>query len=297
LRSIVILFLVSVSALLAQDTTNTLLRKKIVVGGNAVAYTSTMTGLYALWYKDFPFQKFHLFNDNKEWLQMDKVGHAYSCYYEGVAGIEMMKWAGFSKKQYSIIGGSYGFFIQTGVEILDGFSAGWGASLGDMGANTFGAGLAISQSLAWDEQRVWMKYSYTHSPYAAYRPNVLGSSVAERMLKDYNGQTYWLSANVHSFVPDSKWPTWLNMAIGYGADGMVGGHDNLFENNGVVYDFTQNFSRERQFYLSPDIDLTKLKTKKKALRTLLIMANCIKVPMPALEYHTGTGLKGHLLHF
>lgn len=299
LRKIVViaLFLCSL-CVQAQDSTNYPLRKKIVVGGNAIAYTSLMTGLYALWYKDFPLEKFHFFNDNKEWQQMDKVGHAYSCYYEGVAGIEMMKWAGYNKKQYSWIGGSYGFLIQTGVEVFDGFSSRWGASPGDMAANTFGAGLAISQSLAWDEQRIWMKYSYSASPYAQIRPNLLGSNLPERMLKDYNGQTYWLSANVNSFLKeDTKWPKWLNVAVGYGADGMVGGSDNTFTSNGIDYNYNDVFARSRQFYLSPDIDLTKIKTKRKAIRTLLIMANSIKIPMPTLEYHTNEGLKGHWLHF
>lgn len=284
----------------AQDSTqiNYKLRKQIVVGGNALAYSGTMFGLYHLWYKDYPLEKFHFFNDNKEWLQMDKVGHSFSCYYEGVAGIEMMKWAGFNKKQYSWIGGSYGFFIQTGVEVFDGFSTGWGASMGDVAANTFGAGLAISQSLAWDEQRIWMKYSYSASPYAQIRPNVLGGSLVERMLKDYNGQTYWLSANINSFLKeDTKWPKWLNIAAGYGSDGMVGGHDNTFESNGLSYDYTNIYARKRQFYLSPDIDLSRIKTKRKGIRALLIVANAIKVPMPTLEYHTGEGMKAHLLHF
>src|SRR3712207_8632374 len=31
--------------------------------------------------------------------------------------------------------------------------------------------------------------------------DLYGSSFAERMIKDYNGQTYWLSANLKSFMP------------------------------------------------------------------------------------------------
>ncbi len=35
------------------------------------------------------------------------------------------------------------------------------------------------------------------------------------MLKDYNGQTYWLSFNVASFLPtNSGFPYWLNMSLG-----------------------------------------------------------------------------------
>ncbi len=284
----------------AQDTTaiNYRLRKQIVVGGNTVAYTSLMTGLYSLWYKDFLFQKFQFFNDNAQWKQMDKVGHSFSCYYEGVAGIEMMKWAGYSKKQYSLIGGSYGLFIQTGVEVFDGFSAGWGASLGDVAANAFGTGLAIAQSLVLDEQRIWMKYSYSASPYAQIRPNVLGSNLPERILKDYNGQTYWLSVNVNSFLNEGNdWPKWLNVATGYGVDGIIGGGGNTFRHDGINYDYTNIYKRSRQFYLSPDIDLTKLKIKRKGLRTLLTIANSIKIPMPTLEYHSNDGMKVHWIHF
>src|ERR1035437_7802121 len=39
------------------------------------AYVLSMSGLYELWYKDYPQSKFHLFNDNAEWMQMDKGGH------------------------------------------------------------------------------------------------------------------------------------------------------------------------------------------------------------------------------
>src|ERR1700716_565760 len=37
-------------------------------------------GLYYLWYKKFPKTRFHFFNDNAEWLQMDKVGHMTTAY-------------------------------------------------------------------------------------------------------------------------------------------------------------------------------------------------------------------------
>lgn len=292
--SLFVAFFLAGFSCLAQeiDSTNYPLRKKIVVGGNAVAYSATMVGLYNLWYKDYPLTKFHFFNDIKEWNQMDKVGHAFSCYYEGVAGIEMMKWAGFSEKQSALIGGAYGFFIQTGVEIFDGFSEAWGASLGDVAANTFGATLAITQELAWQEQRVWMKYSWSRSPFDQIRPNVLGSNFPERILKDYNGQIYWASANINAFKPNSKWPKWLNIAVGYGADGMVGGDDNIFTSEGVEYDYT-HIARGRQFYISPDIDLTRIKVKKVWQRAGLVVLNSLKFPLPGLEYHTNDGFKAH----
>lgn len=274
-----------------QDSINYKLRKQIVIGGSIAGYTSLMTGLYALWYKDYPMGKFHFYNDNNQWNQMDKVGHTYSCYYEGVAGIEMMKWAGFSEKQSIYIGGLYGTFIQTGVEVLDGFSKGWGASYGDLLANTAGSVFAIGQELAWKEQRIWIKYSFTRTPYSRLRPNTLGSNFPERLLKDYNGQTYWLSGNVKSFFKeDSKWPSWLNIAVGYGANGMLGGVENSFTRDGITYNYT-SIPRTRQFYLAPDIDLTRIPHKKGWQRATLIVLNSLKFPLPGLMFDTERGLQ------
>ncbi len=263
-------------------------RKTFVLAGNAVGYGASMYGLYNLWYKDYPLTKFHFHNDNADWYQMDKVGHAYSCYYEGVVGIDMLKWAGFSHKTASILGGSYGFLIQTGVEVFDGFSEAWGASTGDVVANTLGAGLVIGQSLLWDEQRVWMKLSYQPTQYASIRPELLGNSDVERLFKDYNGQTYWLSGNIKSFLkPESKFPSWLNVSVGYGIDGFVSADDNFFERDGMTIDYT-HVQQSRQFYLAPDIDLTRIKTDSKALKNSLRLLNCIKFPLPGLAYNANS---------
>jgi hypothetical protein len=105
-----------------------------------------------------------------------------------------------------------------------------------------------------------------------------------------------MSCNVKSFLPETKWPSWLNLAIGYGADGMVGGDDNNFDRKGITYDYS-NIHRERQFYISPDIDLSRIQSKNKFVRSLLIVFNSLKFPMPTLEYQTETGLKGHWIKF
>lgn len=280
----------------AKDSTHFKNRKQLLIGANLIGYSSLMVGLNELWYKDYPTSKFHFFNDNQQWLQMDKIGHAFSCYYEGLAGIRMMKWAGFNHKQSTIIGGSYGLFVQTGIEVLDGFSEAWGASSGDMIANISGTALVVIQGLYWDKQKLLLKYSYSPTKYPDFRPELLGSSLSEQILKDYNGQTYWLSCNIHSIFPEKKFPNWLNIAFGYGAQGMVGGNDNIFERENAIYDYSF-LSRNRQFYISPDIDLSKLKIDNKLLKSFIIVINCIKFPMPALEFHTNRGFVGHWMMF
>jgi len=98
-----------------------------------------------------------------------------------------------------------------------------------------------------------------------------------------------LSANIWSFNKESNFPKWLNIAFGYGAEGMLYGESN--PNN----QFTQD--PYRQFYLSLDVDLTKIKTTSKFLKTLFSTINFIKIPAPTLEYTSRGDFKFHLLHF
>lgn len=271
----------------ASDSLSLSQKRWIVFGGNGIIYSAGMTGLYSLWYKDYDQVPFHWFDDSKTWLQMDKAGHTFSCYQEGLVGIEMMKWAGYKGAKASIIGGAYGFILQTSIELFDGFSEGWGASASDIAANAVGAGLVVGQDLFWGEQRISMKYGYMPSEYASKRPNMLGQNFPEKLFKDYNAQTYWLSVNISSFTNNDKIPGWLNFAIGYGGDGLIGGDDNIYVSEGTYYNMS-DIPRYRQYYIAPDIDLTKIKVENKYLRTTLLLLNCIKFPMPALEYSNGS---------
>lgn len=259
-------------------------------------YVGSLVGLNSLWYADYPRSSFHFFNDNDEWLLMDKGGHVIASYYISKYGIDLVKWTGMERKKAIWIGGSFGAIFQTTIEILDGFSAQWGASPGDLIANTTGSALAIGQELLWDEQRIILRYSYHFTEETRYRPNLLGSNWKERWLKDYNGQTHWLSANIYSFLgnEDSKFPRWLNVAVGHGAQGMLGGSSNPIEYEGKPLPY---FERYHQFYLGFDIELGRIKTKSKFLKTLFNSVVLIKVPMPTLEYNNVNGFKFHPLYF
>ncbi|MEZ5146229.1 MAG: DUF2279 domain-containing protein [Bacteroidales bacterium] len=266
-----------------------------VVGGQAFVYGTSLTLLYQSWYKDYPQSNFHWFDDNNEWLQMDKIGHATTSAYFGKFGYEMYRWAGVERKKAIWIGGSTGFVLLTVIEILDGFSSEWGASAGDFVANATGAGLFIGQQLGWNEQRMYLKWSYHETEFAVYRPDQLGRGFWERMLKDYNGQTYWLSGNIKSFLPkSSKFPGWLNVAVGYGANGMLGANGNPSDYNGNPL---PEYERYRQYYLSFDVDLARIKTKSHFVKFLLNGLNFIKIPCPALEFNKVDGVKFHPIYF
>jgi hypothetical protein len=267
-------------------------RQNSIVIAESVLAAGALVGLNQLWYADYPQSNFHFINDNSEWLQMDKLGHSFSSYHLGRFGSEMLQWSGASKKNQLIYGAGLGFAFLTAVEVLDGYSSEWGASTGDVIANASGTTLYISQELLWKEQRITPKFSFHTTQFAPNRPDVLGRSLSEQILKDYNGQTYWLSTNLYSFSKGSKIPKWLNLAVGYGANGMVSGNTENSPQNS-----TQKVERFRQFYLSFDVDLTKIETKSHFLKTIFSVFNTIKIPAPTIEYSANEGLKGHWLYF
>ncbi|MCK5823984.1 MAG: DUF2279 domain-containing protein [Ichthyobacteriaceae bacterium] len=266
------------------DTLNTA-RQKIVAGSIIGVGGATLIGLNQMWYKNYPRSSFHFINDNSNWLQMDKVGHATTAYYMGYLGMELFKWSGTERKKAILYGGSVGFVFLTAVEVLDGLSKEWGASMGDVVANASGTTLLIGQELLWNEQRVQLKYSYHNTKYAQENPNTLGGGGVESMLKDYNGQTYWLSLNLWSFFKHSSIPKWLNVSVGYGAEGMYSGAPTI------------NDMRYRKLLLGLDLQLSNIDTGSEFFNTVLDVLNVIKIPFPALEYNVNDKFKFHYMYF
>ena len=261
-------------------------RLNTIVLSEASIGAITLLGLNQLWYADFERSKFHTINDNSSWLQMDKLGHVFTSYQLGKYGSHLLNWSGVSERDQLFYGATLGFSFLTAVEVLDGYSKEWGFSWGDILANGSGTGLYIGQELLWKEQRIALKYSFHQTKYAKQRPDKLGETYLEQTLKDYNGQTYWLSANLHSFFKESKIPKWLNVAVGYGAEGMLAGTKDV--DNQVL---TSN-ERYRQYYLSFDLNLSKISTNSKLLRSILDVFNVIKIPFPTLEFNK----KGTVFH-
>ncbi len=272
------------------DTLNKQRRNAVIIS-EAVLGSTALIGLNQLWYSDYEQSKFHTINDNGEWLQMDKLGHVATSYHIGRLGADVLNWSGVNKKDQLIYGATLGLSFLTVVEIFDGYSEEWGFSWGDFASNAAGTGLYIGQELLWEEQRITLKYSFHQTKYAELRTERLGENFLEQSLKDYNGQTYWLSANMHSFFNKSKLPKWLNLAFGYGADGMLTGDESIGGSQFIEQE------RIRQFYLSLDVDLGRIKTNSKVLKTIFNIVNFIKIPAPTFEINSNGKLKFHYLYF
>jgi hypothetical protein len=257
-------------------------RMKLVLVTESTFILSSYIAFNYLWYKDYERDRFHFFNDGREWYGIDKAGHVFGAYWLSNANSKAYRWTGLDQKKSVIAGSLVAFLYMSSIEMFDGYSKAWGASAWDMVANAAGTGIFITQELIWDQQPVLLKYSYFPSEYSEYRPELLGNSLAEKLLKDYNATTFWLSFNLKA-ISNFRVPAWLNLAFGYGATGMTGGFENYYSplcNCKPVPDI----ERASEFYLSPDIDLSRFKVKKPFVKKLLFALNCIKFPAPALKY-------------
>lgn len=270
-------------------------RLKGVVITEAVLATAGTIALHYLWYKKFPKSRFHLFNDNAEWLYMDKIGHATTSYNFSAIQYDMMRWSGVSNKKAAWIGGLTALGLQTMIEIFDGFNSEWGFSKGDMLANITGSALFVAQQLAWGEQRARLKFSFHKTIYSKYNPAELGANKWQRWLKDYNGQTYWLSISPASFMKtNTAFPQWLSLSMGLGANGMIGARSNPAKIGNVDI---PPFRRQHRFLFSVDTDLKRVNNKNRDPRVLLSVPNVLKIPAPALEFKKDSAVKFRLLYF
>lgn len=270
-------------------------RLNTVIYTSVGLYATTLTLLYFGWYKDNPLTGFHFFDDNNNNLQLDKLGHTTTAYTFSYYAYNWLRWTGVDNNKSAIYGSLMGFSAMSVIEVLDGFSAEYGASWGDLIANATGSALFMSQQLLWKEQRFRLKISYHPTKYAQYNPSLLGHNHLHRALKDYNGMTFWFSGNIHSFLRrDSKFPKWLNVAVGYGGRGIIGVTSNPTEIDGVP---VPHFDRVRQYYVSMDIDWTRIETNSKLLRFVFKTFSFVKIPFPTVEYNKQDKFVFHWLYF
>lgn len=266
------------------------MRRRIVNSGMIGVGLGSYVALDQLWYRDYPRTRFHSFNDADQWMQVDKCGHAFTSFQLGAALTDVYSWSGYSRNRSLLLGSAMSLLYMTSLECLDARSAEWGFSWSDMLANCAGVMLYATQEKFLHSTPVQFKFSYTSSSFANENPNVLGRNFQQRLLKDYNAQTYWMSCNVSSIISvHADFPRWLNVAFGYGATNMLHAKNDVNSVN--------NFQRTREFYLSFDADLNRVRCKKIFVKRLLRCLSFIKLPSPTLEIQNDGQMKFHFLFF
>lgn len=283
--------------------------------GSTTIYGASSFSLYQTWYKKYPLTRFHFFNDWEEWERMDKAGHVYTAWMQSYLMYSVADWVGYSDRKSILVGAISSTLFQSTLEVLDGFSKNWGFSLSDMGANLLGTGLFTAQQYYWHEQRFLLKFSsfpITYSPeiingtgqegqisYLERANQLFGSTIPNRLLKDYNAQNYWLSFNPESLTGEFGWPDWLNLALGYSPGNIYGAKNNTWIQDDILYDLTETHPRYHQFFIAPDVNWSKINTDIPFLKSLFRVLNVIKVPAPSLEVNDldGVNLIFHWVYF
>ena len=286
----------------------------VSVGTATTIYTGFAIGLWEAWYKNYELGPFQTFNDQGEWLNMDKYGHGYTAYHYSRWAYQGLNWSGTPRKRAIIMSAGTSLLLQSTVEVMDGFSVKWGFSWSDMAMNSLGAGVFVGQELLWEEQRINFKVSsyrrpHSTTPIASVQPGGPTSSLAirakdlygatpwERFIKDYNGQTLWVSTNpALLFGKEPKHP-WINLSFGYSPENVYGGFGNTWSTGGFSYNATEIAPRYRQYILSVDIDFDRVPTKNPVVKTLLHLVNHVKIPAPAISYGSESGTVWHWLYY
>lgn len=256
------------SAVASGDTTSIHPVRFGVVTGTVAA---TIAGIHFYqangWWKDNR-SAFHFQEDLTYGRSVDKLGH----FYGGIAAAFILRksyaWAGLSDEASLYWGSAGSLLFQTYVEVEDGFST-WGFDRVDWAADLGGALWPIAQHHSPFLRNFDFKFSYHPSP-ELNNPGGIGFKGQRHiMFDDYEGQTLWLSMNVHNLLPNSVnhvWPEFLNVAVGYGARDVL---------------TKQAYS---VLFLAFDLNMTKVIPDDTPFLKLLGEAlNFIKFPMPAVQ--------------
>lgn len=272
----------------------------ISVGTATALYAGFSVGLWEAWYKDFEIGRLKSIDDRKEWEQMDKVGHIYTAYHYARWSFQGLRWSGTRRPKALVMAVGTSLVLQSTIEVMDGYSEAWGFSWADMASNFAGAGLFATQELLWHEQRVNFKVSSFRRDYSEVpipsRPeggpssslreraeHLYGATPWQRFIKDYNGQTLWLTANpTVLFGADEPKLPWLNLAVGRSGRDIFGAFSAGWSENGFSYNGNPLAERGVDYVLSLDIDFDRIPTRSPVLKTVFHLLNHVKVPAPAL---------------
>lgn len=220
-----------------------------------------------LWWKGEP-SPFHV-DWEHDWtyaLGADKLGHAWFPYASSRLFAQAFEWSGYSSSTSQWIGSGIALAYQSYTEIRDGFSAAWGFSWGDMGANIVGAALPILQQ----EIPCLRKYTYKIS----YHPSARFRAGSNRsIIDDYESSYHWLSFDVARLLPEhwgAGWPRWLNIALGHS-----------------VKDLDDRGAGRHELWLSLDWNLERLPGDGWFWTMMKRTLNVYRFPAPAIRFVGG----------
>ena len=148
---------------------------------------------------------FNIQEDGQWTYYLDKGGHFYGSYMPSYLMSEILMTSGFSWDLSTILGSVFGLCYTGYVEVLDGYSKGFGFSPSDFYADILGSSFFLAQHYIPVLQNFTPKFQYV-------KPSWIGEKnrrPSETFIDDYSAQTFWMGVNVHNLLPKSinkYWP-------------------------------------------------------------------------------------------
>lgn len=243
------------------------LKLGVVIGASVGAFAVAQVYQYRTYWSDSePFHIMPWSNEYDDALTSDKLGHCYFTYWAANNYRSTLEWTGMDTLDAAYWSAGLAWAFQLYVEIHDGHSGGapyLGFSRLDIAANTVGAAYFIAQQHVPLLRNGLWKIGYW--PSDDYR-----SGKANSIFNDYTSTYHWFSINPAGLLGEARpsWlPSWLNVAVGHSVKGI-----------------DRYGAGRHEFYVSPDIDFTRLLPQDEWLwRSLSRALNSLKFPLPALR--------------
>ncbi|MGC8595950.1 MAG: DUF2279 domain-containing protein [Candidatus Kryptoniota bacterium] len=208
-----------------------------------------------------PRTRFRFVNDGNFVGNFDKLGHTFGSYVQSSAVQTAMEWCGYKPLTAAYIGFIVSLAQQTYIEVNDGITDVWGFSPGDMFSNIIGSIYPLAQTTFPELRHFTPKISYLPS-------NQYKSGMWKNYVDDYEGMAFWMSVDIHHYLPESLksyWPKVLNLAIGTG-----------------VRNFRPEISVQHTVYIALDINVKQIPGDNWIINGLKNVLNYVHLPMPAL---------------
>lgn len=262
--------------------------KRLAIVGGVTVFTYSYIYYYMktqAWWKENPIP-FH-FDAGRDKVYArghDKMGHLFLGAFVSDRMGALLEWSGIEKQRAALYGALWSSATQFLVEVKDGYAPTYGFSWRDATWGSMGCFYPYLKLKSKFLANTEVKFSYFPREYGP----IIDPTVRKRTATwhdDYINQTYWFSVNIKNNIgalKETKFPDWLNMAVGVSLDQTTDG-------------FGQG---NRQWYLGLDIDTKRLfKPKKLFWKTVVNSMATIKIPTPAIQFGKNVPFKFYPIYF
>lgn len=218
---------------------------------------------------------FHIVNDSKYALGIDKIGHAYGAEVISHFFAAGMLATNLNEELSVWLGAAGGFGMQIFTEIQDGFAPidketgepKWGFSPGDAIADFLGASFFVA--------KYYYPYLKNFQLRASYWPSEAmrnGLKPDNNIADDYDGQKMWLAFRMKNLLPKSMaefWPSFLMLSAGYAVTGV----GDYYKDGPVP-----------SYYIAFDFDASTIPLHGEFWEFIKNTLNYIHFPLPGIKF-------------